>query len=215
MYAQIATRPDLSYAVSTLSKFASNPGKPHWIALMRVLCYIKGTLDFKITYGGEGHTDLAPVGYVDAYYAGDLDTCHSCSGHVFLQAGGPSAWGLQYQQTVALSTMEVKYMATSWAVKQMEFMYSSMDEVGYPQPQPAILYNDNAGAVSLTKNTKGNTRVKHINVWHHYIRNLVEDGKITVCHLPSTENLADVFTKPLRHDTHHCACIGLHLTSLT
>ena len=93
--------------------------------------------------------------------------------------------------------------------------YSSMDEVSYPQPRPAILYNDNAGAVSLTKNTKGNTQVKHIDVWHHYICDLVEDGKITVCHLPSTENLADVFTKPLRRDAHHRACIGLHLTSLT
>ena len=122
MYAQIATQPDLSYAVSTLSKFALNPRKPHWIALMRVLRYIKGTLNFKITYGVEGHTDLAPVGYVDADYAGDLDTHCSCSGHVFLQAGGPSAWGSQYQQTVALPTMEAKYMATSRAMKQMEFM---------------------------------------------------------------------------------------------
>ena len=111
--------------------------------------------------------------------------------------------------------MEAEYMATSRAAKQMEFMYSSMDEVGYPQPRPAILYNNNAGAVSLTKNTKGNTWVKHIDVQHHYICDLVEDGKITVCHLPSTENLADVFTKPLRRDAHHRACIGLHLTSLT
>lgn len=86
MYAQIAKQPDLSYAVSTHSKFASNPGESHWIALMRVLQYIKGTLDFKITYGGEGHTDLTPVGYVDADYAGDLDSRRSCSGHVFIQA---------------------------------------------------------------------------------------------------------------------------------
>ena len=72
MYPQIATWPDLSYAVSTLSKFASNPEKQHWIALMHVLWYIKGTLDFKITYGREGYTGLTPVGYVDADYAGDL-----------------------------------------------------------------------------------------------------------------------------------------------
>ena len=48
-------------------------------------------------------------------------------------------------------------MATSQAAKKMEFMYSAMDKISYPQPRPAMLYNDNAGAVSLTKNTKGNT----------------------------------------------------------
>jgi hypothetical protein len=131
-----------------------------------------------------------------------------------MQAGGASTWGLQYQSTVALSTTEAEYIATSRAAKQMEFMYSSMDEVGYPQPRPALLYNDNAGAVSLTKNTKGNTRVKHIDVRHHYVRDLVEDGKIVIHHIPSSDNLADIFTKPLGRDVHHRACISLRLTSL-
>ena len=211
MYAQVATRPDLSYAVSTLSKFASNPGKQHWIALTRVLRYIKGTLDYKITYGGDGFTDLAPIGYVDADYAGDIDTRRSCAGQVFIQAGGPTSWGSQSQPTVALSTTEAEYMATSRAAKQIEWMYSSMDEVGYPQARPARLYNDNAGAVSLTQNTKGNVRVKHIDIRHHYIRDLVEDGKVIIRHIPSAENLADVFTKPLGRDLHHKACIGLRL----
>ena len=60
-------------------------------------------------------------------------------------------------------------MAMLQVVKQMEFMYSSMDKVGYLQHKPAILYNDNTGAVSLTENMKGNTRVKHISIRHHYI----------------------------------------------
>ena len=76
MYAQIVTRPDLSYAVSTLSKFMSNPGKTHWNALTHVLRYIRGTLAYKITYGGKCK-DLAPIGYVDANYAGDLNHCCS------------------------------------------------------------------------------------------------------------------------------------------
>ena len=72
MYAQIATRPDLSHAVSTLSKFASNPGRVHWNALTHVLRYIRGTLNYKITYGGK-YKNLAPVGYVDAV----MNTVHS------------------------------------------------------------------------------------------------------------------------------------------
>ncbi|RDB17165.1 Retrovirus-related Pol polyprotein from transposon TNT 1-94 [Hypsizygus marmoreus] len=211
MYAQIATRPDLSYAVSTLSKFSSDPGKAHWDALTHVLRYIRGTLHFKITYGGKAHTDLAPLGYVDADYGGDTDTRRSCSGHVFIQAGGPTAWGAQYQQTVALSTTEAEYMSVTRSCKQILWMYSAMDEVGFPQRKPAVLLNDNAGAISLSKNTKHNSRVKHIDIRHHYIRERVEDGDVAVRYVPSAENLADLFTKPLGRIAHRKFCAALRL----
>ena len=131
MYAQIVTQPDLSYAISTLSKFASNPGCAHWNTLTHVLCYIKGTIEYRITYG-RNNKDIRPIGYADTDYGGDLDNRHSCSGHVFVQAGGPTSWGTQNQPTVALSTMEAKYMALTRAMKQILWMYSAMDEVGYP-----------------------------------------------------------------------------------
>jgi hypothetical protein len=178
---------------------------------MHVLRYIKATLHFKITYGGKGFTDLAPVGYVDADYGGDIDTRRSCAGHVFMQAGGPTAWGSQYQKTVALSTTEAEYMSLARSAKQIKWMYSGMDEVGFPQPRPAVLYNDNNGAVSLTKNTKHNSRVKHIDIRHHFIRDCVENGEIIVHYVPSSENLADVFTKPLGRIIHHRACVMLRL----
>lgn len=67
---------------------------------MHVLQYIKGSLDYKITYGGQGNSSLKPYGYVDADYGGDRDTRRSCSGHVLFMAGGPVAWGAKYQPTV-------------------------------------------------------------------------------------------------------------------
>ena len=137
MYTQITTRHDLSYAVSTLSKFASNPGHAHWNALTHVLRYIKGTIEYRITYG-RNNKDIRPIGYVDADYGGDLDNCRSCSRHIFVQAGGLTSWGTQYQPTVALSTTEAEYMALTRAMKQILWMYSAMDKVGYPQPRPAI-----------------------------------------------------------------------------
>ena len=210
MYAQIATRPDLSYAVSTLAKFASNPGRAHWNTLTHVLRYIKGSLDYRITYGGD-NKEIQPIGYVDVDYGGDLDSRRSCSGHVFIQAGGPTSWGTQYQPTVALSTTEAEYMALTRAMKQILWMYSAMDEIGYPQPRPGILWNDNAGAVLLSKNTKHNARVKHIDIRYHYIRERISDGDIDVRHIPSTENLADMLTKPLSRVTHEKHCISLRL----
>ena len=211
MYAQIATQPDLAYAVSTLSKFASNPGKPHWMVLMHVLQYIKGTLDYKITYRGCGNTSLMPYGYVDADYGGDRNTRSSCSGHVFFMAGGPIAWGVKYQPTVVLSTTEAEYMAITRAAQQILWMYSVMSEVGFPQPRPALLYRDNAGAITLTKNTKHNARVKHINIRHYYIHERVDDGDIVVQHVPTSDNLADIFMKTLGKVVHRHICALLQL----
>jgi hypothetical protein len=211
MYAQIGTRPDLSYAVSTLSKYASNPGITHWNALMHVLRYIKATLHYKITYGGKDFKDLRPTGWVDADYGGDIDSRRSCAGYIFIQAGGPTAWSAQYQPTVALSTTEAEYMAVSRAAKQILWMFSEMEEVGYAQEKPGVLYNDNSGAVALTKNTKNNSRVKHIDIRHHFIRECVENGEIAVQHVASIDNLADLFTKTLGRVAHQRACLLLRL----
>lgn len=211
MYGEIATRFELAFATSKLSKYAINPGKAHWLALMHVLRYIKGTLDHKITYGGKGFTSLAPVGYVDSDFAADTDTRRSCGGYIFLQAGGPTAWGCQFQPTVALSTTEAEYMALSRAARQAIWMYSAMSEVGYPQTKPARLIGDNSGSISLTKNAKHNARAKHIDIRHHFIRERVEMGDIAVEYVPSSENLADILTKPLGRLDHHRLCVLLRL----
>lgn len=72
MYLMIATRPDLGFAVNILSSFASNPGPPHWDAMLHTLCYLRGTLDYRIIYKRDG--DLKPLGFVNADYGGYADT---------------------------------------------------------------------------------------------------------------------------------------------
>ena len=90
MWVQVATHPDIPFAVSVLSHFQSNPGPAHWTAMLHLLAYLKGSINYKISYSWGG--DLAPIGFVDADYAGDIDTCCSTSGYVFTIAGGPVSW---------------------------------------------------------------------------------------------------------------------------
>ena len=90
-----------------------------------------------------------------------------------------------------MSTTEAEYTALTRAVKQR--MHAVMYKVSYPQPKPAILYNDNSGAILLTQNTKNNTKVKHIDICYHYIRERVEEGEIEVHRVTSANNLADMF----------------------
>ena len=92
MYLASATRPDISFAVSKLSRYMSNPGDDHWRALKRVLCYLKGTISFGIHYSGH----LAVLeGYSDSNWISDIDQIYTTSGYVFTLGGGIVSWRLK------------------------------------------------------------------------------------------------------------------------
>jgi Reverse transcriptase (RNA-dependent DNA polymerase)/GAG-pre-integrase domain/gag-polypeptide of LTR copia-type len=201
MWGQLATRPDLSFSVSLLARFQSDPGLSHWSALIHVVGYIKNTIDYGLTYSRE--FDLSPNAYADADYGGCKETRRSTSGYVFTMAGGAVSWSSKRQATVALSTVEAEYVAMSRCAQQMVWMNSWLDEVKIEHTLPGLIRGDNRGAIALTKNTKDHGKVKHIDIRHHYIRDLVKSGEIIIEQVPSEENLADLFTKPLPRDQHH------------
>jgi len=105
----VATRPNLSYTVNLLSRFAHNSGQAHWNALKHALSYVKRTLDYGITYFR--NLSLRPFGYVDSDYAGDVDGQKSMEGHMFFVGGRLVSWASKHQETVALSTVEAEYIA--------------------------------------------------------------------------------------------------------
>ena len=140
---------------------------------------------------------------MDADYGGCRDTRRSTSGYVFTMSGGPVTWSSKRQATVALSTVEAEYVAMSRCAQQMVWMQSWLDEVEIPHTLPGLIKGDNRGAIALTKNTKDHGKVKHIDICHHYIRELIRSESIKMEYVSSTDNLADIFTKPLPRDQHH------------
>ena len=209
MWGQLATRPDLAFSVSLLARFQANPGINHWNALMHVIGYIKNTISYGLTYSRD--SDLSPTGFVDADYGGCRDTRRSTSGYVFLMAGGPVAWSSKRQATVALSTVEAEYVAMSRSAQQLVWMHSWLDEVEIEYSVPGIIKGDNRGAIALTKNTRDHGKIKHIDIRHHYIRELLKSGNIVIEQVSSSDNLADIFTKPLPRDTHHRLLTALNV----
>jgi len=87
MWLQVTTRLNLSFAINLLTRFAHNPGKPHWIALKHVLAYVKGMIDYGITYQAGGNLNL--IGYMDSDFTGCKDTRRSTKGTIFIVAKGP------------------------------------------------------------------------------------------------------------------------------
>jgi hypothetical protein len=84
MYLASATRPDISFTVSKLSRFTYNLGDDHWHALERVMHYLVGTMDYRIHYFGYA---AVLEGYNDTNWISDVDELYAMSGYVFTLGG--------------------------------------------------------------------------------------------------------------------------------
>ena len=85
MYAMVCTRPDIAHSVSTVSRFMSNQGRPHWEAMKWILRYLRGSTNLKLCFGS---SEPVFVAYIDADMAGDVDIRKSTSGYLITYAGG-------------------------------------------------------------------------------------------------------------------------------
>ena len=209
MYLAMGTRPDISFVVTHLSQFSSNPSQAHWTAVKRVFRYIKGTADLRLMLGGIT-ADNQLVGYSDADWAGNLSDRRSISGFLFLY-GGPISWSAKKQPTVSLSSMEAEYMALTHATCEAIWLRKVLAELGAPQSNPTILHVDNQAALAFAKNQDFHTRTKHIAIHHHFCRDAVKNGDIEPQYIHTDSNLADIFTKALSAPRHLALVPELHL----
>ena len=199
MYLSINTRPDISYAVSSLARFSSKPTKEHWTALKRLLRYLRGTVGHGILYKQEGSKEC--IGFSDADWAGDVNDRKSTSGYVFMLNGGAVSWSSKKQKCVALSTAEAEYVALSSAAQESVWLRQLMTELGSGPETPTLIFEDNQSAIAMTKNPQFHGRAKHIDIKHHYIREQVTLGNITLEYCPTSEMTADFLTKGLSRET--------------
>jgi hypothetical protein len=191
LYCASNTRPDIAFAVSCLCRAMSRPTDELLEAARGVLYYLHRHRDVGLRF----EADSVPL-----YGMSDSDWAvkHSTSGAVFMLNHAAISWGSKKQPTVALSSCEAELMAASEACKEAVFIDAYLGELGESNGEPVALHVDNKGARDLAYNPEHHQRVKHIERRHFFIRELVEEMRITVPYVPSAENLGDFFTKPLQ-----------------
>ena len=196
MYAMLCTRPDICFAVGVVSRFQSNPGLDHWVAVKHILKYLKRTRNYMLVYSRE---DMILRGYTDSDFQTDVDSRKSTSGSVFTLGGGAIVWRSIKQSCIADSTMEAEYVAACEAAKEAVWLRKFLGdlEVVPDMENPLTLYCDNSGAVANSKKPRSHKKGKHIERKYHLIREIVQRGDVTVTKIASAENLADPFTKTL------------------
>ena len=196
MYAMLCTRPDICHAVGIVSRFQSNPGPNHWVAVKHIFKYLRRTRNYMLVYSGE---DLTPLGYTDSDFQSCLDSRKSTSGSVFTLGGGSVVWRSVKQTCTSDSTMEAEYVAASDASKEAVWLRKFlMDlEVVPGVDKPLRLYCDNSAAIANTKEPRYQKMSKHIDRKYHVIRSFIEEGHVEICKIASEDNMADPFTKAL------------------
>ena len=206
MYAMLGTRPDIAFAITALSQFSTNPGHLHWLALKRVLRYLRGTMDHKLTYGGSNicQHPLKLVSYCDSDWGSDIDDRRSISGYVFLLSGGAVSWKTKKQPTVAQSSVEAEYMAANQAAREALWFRTLLNELGYFNlvSSPTKIYSDSQGSIALVKNPEFHTRTKHIDIQHHFVREHYINGAVDFEFVGTEDMIADVLTKPIAKVKH-------------
>jgi hypothetical protein len=194
-YALTCTRPDLAYSLISCARYVANPGKEHWVALKRVLRYVAGTLKTGIRFQNEGDK-LGLMGMSDSDWAGDPDTRRSRLGYVIFLAGGPISWKSTQQKTApAQSSTEAEYLALVELMKEMLWVHHLLVELRVDTPRPIEIFLDNDAAKSIASATRNMKAIKHVDTRYLTVRQYITDGLFKLYRVPSSENIADLFTK--------------------
>ncbi|KAK2385091.1 putative mitochondrial protein [Trifolium repens] len=189
-----ASRPDITYAVGVCARYQADPKVSHLTQVKRILKYVNGTSDYGIMYSHCENSTL--YGYCDADWAGSADDRKSTSGGCFFLGTNLISWFSKKQNCVALSTAEAEYVAAGSSCSQLVWMKQMLKE--YDVEQDALtLYCDNMSAINISKNPVQHSKTKHIDIRHHYIRDLVESKIVVLEHVGTKEQIADIFTKAL------------------
>ncbi|KAL0549594.1 hypothetical protein IC582_014080 [Cucumis melo] len=193
-----ATRPDILFDVSMLSRFMTNPKRSHWEVGKRVLRYILGTINFGIYYKKVSESVL--FDFCDSDRGGNVDDHKSTSSYVFSMGSCVFSWTSKKQSIFSLSTTETEYISLAITRCQALCLRWMLKELECTQRSETVLFCDNGSAITLSKNPVFHGRSKHIIIKYHFIRDLVKDGEMIVKYCKTQDQVADIFTKVLKFD---------------
>ncbi|KAK9214347.1 hypothetical protein WN944_006336 [Citrus x changshan-huyou] len=196
------TRPDISFAVNRMAQFMHQPTTEHWVLVKRILRYLSGTLDKGLLLYRDSPLTLHGFSnslhaFSDADWAGNKDDYSSTSAYLVYLGRNLVSWSLKKQQTVARSSTESEYRSIAATAAELRWVCSLLSKLGIGLTNSLVVYCDNVGATQLSSNPIFHSRMKHVAVDYHFIRDQVQSGLLRVAHVSSADQLADLLTKPL------------------
>ncbi|GKB62246.1 retrovirus-related pol polyprotein from transposon TNT 1-94 [Tanacetum coccineum] len=184
------------------------PKTSHLEAVKRIFRYIKGTTHLGLWY--PKGTGIETVVYADSDHAGDYVDRKSTSGICTFVGCCLTSWFSKKQTALAISTTEAEYVSAEKACQQALWMKQALIDYDVRLDDATIMC-DNKGAIDLSKNPVQHSRTKHIEIRHHFLRDNVQKGHISIEKVSSVDNIADILTKPLKHESFNYLRLGLRM----
>uniref|UniRef100_A0A2N9HWF1 Reverse transcriptase Ty1/copia-type domain-containing protein n=1 Tax=Fagus sylvatica TaxID=28930 RepID=A0A2N9HWF1_FAGSY len=194
------TRPDIAHAVQLVSQFVSDPRRLHLTALHRIIRYLRSTSDLGLPYYKSALPQLQA--YSDADYGGCPDTRRSTTGYCSFLGSSLLSWKSKKQPTVSKSSTEAEYRAMSAVCSEIVWLRRLLADFGMTPSIPTPLFCDNESAVKIASNPVFHERTKHIEIDCHFVREKFEQGLITLPHVSTKDQIADILTKSLSKTNH-------------
>jgi histone deacetylase 1/2 len=189
------TRPDIAFSVNKVCQFLHAPTTVHWAAVKRILRYIKQNTQLGLNI----HRSMSTLvsAFSDADWAGNVDDRKSTGGFAVFIGSNLVSWSARKQATVSRSSTESEYKAMANATAEIMWVQTLLKELEVKSPHAAKLWCDNLGAKYLSANPVFHARTKHIEVDFHFVRERVTQKLLEIEFIPSGDQIADGFTKPL------------------
>ncbi|GKV27388.1 hypothetical protein SLEP1_g36561 [Rubroshorea leprosula] len=192
------TRPDILYGVGLMSRYMEAPTSTYMKMAKRVLRYIKGTVDYGLTYSFS--TNFQLYGYSDNDWGGDVDDRKSTTGFLFFLGDTAFTWCSKKQPIITLSTCEVEFVSAAACVCHAIWLRKLLEMLRIPQDEATIIYIDNKSTIALGKNPMFHDRSKHIDTGYHFIRECIERKDVKLAYVKTNVQIADIFTKALKFE---------------
>ncbi|CAB1109269.1 unnamed protein product [Ectocarpus sp. CCAP 1310/34] len=203
MWLATQTRPDIANAVRAEVRYCASRKMVHWKAALGILEYVRRTSWMGITFERGVVTGMSMQVFVDADYASKAADRRSVSGGLVMCGGVCVTWFSRTQKCVTLSTTEAEYVAIADVLKEVLFLRQVWHLMLQDASMPCIpVFQDNQGAIQIAHNPITNSNSKHIDVRHHFIRELVERKVISITHhVPTQFQHADFLTKAISKES--------------
>jgi hypothetical protein len=203
LYATTITRADAARAANKLSEFLTNPSRRHQDAADRAIAYLNGThslaTEFSATDTPHKFTCAS-----DAAFADDSVTRYSTEGYLFQLFGGPIDWRSTKQKTVTTSSTEAELLALSHAAKEVLWWKRLFEAIQFNLGHEIVIKCDNKQTIRLVTAQVPHlvTKLKHIDIQHHWLRQEASKKTIQIEWVPTAEMPADGLTKALPRQKH-------------
>ena len=224
----VTYRPDISFPVIKLFKYANRPAKEHYMAMKKLFRYLRHTVDNGITFWRQHlqkiphlkqsispeivHQQSQPIDNEDRFtlivsadsdWASDTSNRKSVSGIIMHLAGGAVHYKTSYQKNIIRSSTEAEFVAACDAAKMAIYLRPLLDEIGIPQNHAMMIYEDNTDALMMVNAGQPTRCTRHMDIRYFAIQDWVEEDLVVLEHIHTSNNSADTFAKALGRTLFH------------